>query len=57
MRRKVLLVLCIPALASLHAQTKSAGLGRPANADEMKRRDITVLPTGAGLPVAMNMAL
>jgi mono/diheme cytochrome c family protein len=50
MHRKLLLVLCITAWASLHAQTKPVGLGRPANADEMKLRDITVLPTGAGLP-------
>jgi mono/diheme cytochrome c family protein len=50
MHRKLLLVLCITACASLHAQTKPVGLGRPANADEMKLRDITVLPTGAGLP-------
>jgi mono/diheme cytochrome c family protein len=50
MRRKLLFVLCITSWASLHAQTKSVGLGRPANADEMKLRDITVLPTGAGLP-------
>jgi cytochrome c len=50
MRRKLLLALCVTAFASLHAQTKSVGLGRPASADEMKLRDITVLPTGAGLP-------
>src|ERR1700675_4916686 len=29
---------------------KPAGLGRPASAEELKRRDITTLPTGAGLP-------
>jgi cytochrome c len=50
MRRKLSWVLCIVAGVSLHAQTKPAGLGRPASTDEMKQRDITVLPTGAGLP-------
>jgi len=38
---------------ALHAQYSSgkpAGLGRPASADEVKQRDITTLPDGAGLP-------
>src|SRR6267142_2043761 len=42
--------LCFVACAILHAQTKPAGLGRPASAEELKERDITVLSTGAGLP-------
>ena len=42
--------LCFVACAILHAQTKPAGLGRPASAEELKQRDITVLSTGAGLP-------
>ena len=51
MPKKLLLsALCIVACAILHAQTKPAGLGRPASADELKQRDITVLSTGAGLP-------
>jgi cytochrome c len=50
MHRKLSWVLCIAAWASLHAQTRPTGLGRPASADEMKQRDITTLPSGAGLP-------
>lgn len=50
MHRKLLWLLCIAACASLHAQTKPAGLGRPASADEVKQRNITTLPSGAGLP-------
>jgi S-disulfanyl-L-cysteine oxidoreductase SoxD len=45
--------LCIVACAAVHAQTgsdKQAGLGRPASAEELKQRDITTLPNGAGLP-------
>jgi mono/diheme cytochrome c family protein len=45
--------LCIVACAAVHAQTgsdKEAGLGRPASAEELKQRDITTLPNGAGLP-------
>jgi S-disulfanyl-L-cysteine oxidoreductase SoxD len=37
----------------LHAQMipgKSAVLGRPASAEELKQRDITTLPNGSGLP-------
>lgn len=30
--------------------SKPTGLGRPASAEELKQRDITTLPTGAGLP-------
>src|SRR5258705_5392784 len=51
MPKKLLLsALCIAACAILHAQTKPGGLGRPATADELKQREITVLSTGAGLP-------
>src|SRR3979490_3561518 len=51
MPKKLLLsALWIVACAILRAQTKPAGLGRPASADELKQRDITVLSTGAGLP-------
>jgi cytochrome c len=50
MHRKLSWVLCIAAWASLHAQTKPRGLGRPASADEVKQQDITTLPSGAGLP-------
>ncbi len=45
--------LCFAACGALHAQTnsgKQTGLGRPASAEELKQRDITILPTGAGLP-------
>ncbi len=51
MPRKLLLwTLCSVVCASLHAQTKSSGFGRPASAEELKQRDITVLPDGAGMP-------
>ena len=42
--------LSLAACVILHAQTKPAGLGRPASTEELKQRDITVLSTGAGLP-------
>src|SRR5216684_8378382 len=51
MPRKLLLwTLCFVAWSSLHAQTKPSGLGRPASVEELKQRDITTLPSGAGLP-------
>ena len=51
MLKKLLLwALCSLVCGSLHAQAKSSGLGRPASVDEVKQRDITTLPTGAGLP-------
>ena len=51
MPKKLLMwTLSLAACAILHAQTKPAGLGRPASAEELKQRDITVLSTGAGLP-------
>ena len=60
-RNLLVSALCFVALASLHAQTNSGGLqterapkqtvlGRPASAEELKQRDITTLPNGAGLP-------
>ena len=48
-----LLALCFLTGGALRAQTnssKQAGLGRPARADEVKQRDMTTLPSGAGLP-------
>lgn len=54
MPRKIFLpALCFMSCGALHAQMisgKPAGLGRPASADEVKQRDITTLPNGAGLP-------
>src|SRR5882762_5679830 len=51
MPKKLLLwTLSLVACAILRAQTKPAGLGRPASAEELKQRDITVLSDGAGLP-------
>jgi len=51
MPRKLLWwTLCFVTWSSLHAQTKPSGLGRPASAEELKQRDITTLPSGAGLP-------
>src|ERR1700730_8343228 len=60
-RNLLLSALCFVALASLHAHTnpgglqtepapKPVGMGRPASAEELKQRDITTLPNGAGLP-------
>jgi len=48
-----LVTLCFVVSGVLRAQTnssKQAGLGRPASADEVKQRDMTTLPSGAGLP-------
>jgi cytochrome c len=51
MPKKLLLwTLSLVACTILRAQTKPTGLGRPASAEELKQRDITVLSTGAGLP-------
>src|ERR1700676_4284232 len=35
---------------------KPSGLGRPANAEELRQRDITTLPSGVGLPDAKGTA-
>ena len=51
MPRKLLLwALSSVVCASLHAQAKPAAFGRPASAEELRQRDITTLPNGAGLP-------
>ena len=51
MHRKLLGgALGIMTLASVHAQTKPSGIGRPASAEELKQRNITTLPSGVGLP-------
>jgi cytochrome c len=47
-----LLLLAVPG-----ATSPKLGVGRPATADQVKARDITVLPTGAGLPVGRGSAL
>jgi cytochrome c len=54
-----LVALCFAACGALRAQTnsgKQTGLGRPASADEVKQRDITTLPNGAGLPEGKGTA-
>jgi cytochrome c len=57
MLRKLLLwALCFVAWNSLHAQTKPLGIGRPASTEELKQRDITTLPSGAGLPEGKGTA-
>jgi S-disulfanyl-L-cysteine oxidoreductase SoxD len=58
MRRNLLRAIALSVLAAmgLRAQDKPAALGRPANAAEMKQRDITVLPTGKGLPEGQGAA-
>jgi S-disulfanyl-L-cysteine oxidoreductase SoxD len=55
-RKLWLWTLCVAGWASLHAQTKPAGFGRPASAEELKQRDITVLPDGVGLPEGKGTA-
>ena len=52
--------LCFMSCGVLQAQTSSgkpAGLGRPATAEEVKQRDITTLPNGAGLPDGKGTAV
>ena len=49
-------VLCIVASMGLRAQDKPAALGRPASVEQVKQRDITVLPTGKGLPDGQGAA-
>jgi S-disulfanyl-L-cysteine oxidoreductase SoxD len=47
-----LLAPCFVVCSALRAQTnsgKQSGLGRPASAEELKQRDMTTLPNGAGL--------
>jgi cytochrome c5 len=44
------LALCATAAISVHAQGKSAALGRTPSPEEIRQRDITVLPNGDGLP-------
>jgi len=50
------LTLCLAAALCVHAQDKPAALGRPASADQIKQRDITVLPDGKGLPEGQGTA-
>lgn len=42
--------LCFLACGTIHAQSTPSRLGRPASAEEVKQRDITTVPSGAGLP-------
>ncbi len=58
MRRNLVCAMALLFLAAvgLRAQDKPAALGRPASAAEMKQRDITVLPTGKGLPEGQGAA-
>src|SRR5712691_12362134 len=58
MRRNLLFAIALSVLAAmgLRGQDKPAALGRPASAAEMKQRDITVLPTGKGLPEGQGAA-
>jgi S-disulfanyl-L-cysteine oxidoreductase SoxD len=43
-------------LAAAAAQSGKFGVGRHATREEVKTRDITVLPTGSGLPVGQGTA-
>jgi hypothetical protein len=48
-----LCALCLAASGALHSQSNSGrqgGWGRPATPEEVRRRDITTLPDGGGLP-------
>lgn len=51
-----LVVLLLGAGAILGAQNRTGAYGRPATAEEIRRRDITVFPDGAGLPVGRGDA-
>jgi S-disulfanyl-L-cysteine oxidoreductase SoxD len=51
--------LSLIAFGGIHAQTnsgKQTGLGRPASAEDVKQRDVTTLPNGAGLPEGKGTA-
>ena len=53
MNRARLFVLCatIAAVTASVAQAQDYKLGRPATAEEIRKRDISVAPDGSGLPV------
>jgi hypothetical protein len=53
MRSKALfpVALCVFAAMTLAAQTSQPHVGRSPGPDEIKERDITLLPDGTGLPV------
>jgi mono/diheme cytochrome c family protein len=58
MPRKIsVLAVCFVACGALHAQSNPAGLGRPASAEEVRQRDTTTLPSGAGLPEGKGTAV
>jgi mono/diheme cytochrome c family protein len=58
MRRNLLCAIALSVLAAmgLRSQDKTAALGRPASAEAVKQRDITVLPNGKGLPEGQGAA-
>lgn len=59
MRRRALVVLGLAALGGLAAAGEAErpyGVGRVATTEEVRRRDVTVLPTGAGLPEGQGTA-
>lgn len=53
MNKARLFILCaaIAVVTAAVAQTPSYKLGRPATAEEIRKRDISVAPDGSGLPV------
>jgi S-disulfanyl-L-cysteine oxidoreductase SoxD len=53
MNKARLLILCgaIAVVTAAFAQSPSYKLGRPATAEEIRERDISVAPDGTGLPV------
>jgi mono/diheme cytochrome c family protein len=53
--RELIIAILLAAIADAEHRSKP-GLGRPASADEVRSRDLTVLPTGAGLPVGRGTA-
>lgn len=55
---RVLLGIGLPLLvaAAVGAQQMHSGVGKPASPDEIRARDITVLPDGTGLPAGHGTA-
>src|SRR5260370_392380 len=57
MLRVLLLVISLLVVtAAVVAQQRHSGVGKPATADEIRTRDITVLPDGRGLPAGHGTA-
>ncbi len=55
-RSRALLAILVFSATTAFSQTGRYGLGRPATAEEIRARDISVSPTGAGLPPGRGTA-